>query len=118
MSADEAARPPTVHLVAAEESGDALGGALMGALRRLRPDILFGGVGGRLMVANGIATPFAIDDLSIIGLGAIPRKLPLILRRIRDTAAAVVAARPGSFQSGLWRRQSEKIPRVSEHRQQ
>jgi len=97
MSANEAARPLTVHLVAAEESGDALGGALMGALRQLRPDIVFGGVGGRLMVANGIATPFAIDDLSIIGLGAIPRKLPLILRRIRDTAASVVAARPDAL---------------------
>ena len=95
--ADNAARPLNVHLIAAEESGDALGSALMGALRRLRPDIAFGGVGGHLMDAEELATPFAIEELSIIGASAIPRKLPLILRRIRDTAAAVVAARPDAL---------------------
>lgn len=88
---------PTVHIVAAEESGDVLGAALMRALRTLSPDIAFAGVGGRNMSAEGIASPFPIDELSIIGVGAIARKLPLILRRIRETAGAVVAARPGAL---------------------
>ena len=34
-------RPLKLFLVAAEESGDVLGGALMGALRALRPDVSF-----------------------------------------------------------------------------
>lgn len=89
--------PPTVHLIAAEESGDALGSALMGALRRLDPGVIFGGVGGHLMDAAGLATPFAIEELSIIGASSIPRKLPLILRRIRETADAVIAARPDAL---------------------
>ena len=42
-------RPLKLFLVAAEESGDMLGGALMGALHALRPDVSFGGVGGRAM---------------------------------------------------------------------
>ena len=46
------------------------------------------------MAAAGIASPFPIDDLAIIGVNAIPRRLPMILRRIRETADAIVAARP------------------------
>jgi lipid-A-disaccharide synthase len=86
-----------LYLVAAEESGDALGGALMAALRRLDPGATFAGVGGRAMTAQGIASPFSTDDLSIIGFASIPQKLPLILRRIRQTADAVIAARPDAL---------------------
>ena len=89
--------PATIHLVAAEESGDILGAALMRALRAISPEIQFSGVGGRSMAREGIVSPFPIEDLSIIGIGAIAGKLPLILRRIRETAAAVVAARPDAL---------------------
>lgn len=91
------ARPIKVHLVAAEESGDALGGALMGALRAHHADITFGGVGGRAMESQGLKNPFDTTDLSIIGTASIPCKLPLILRRIRETADAVVAAKPDAL---------------------
>jgi lipid-A-disaccharide synthase len=83
-----------IQLVAAEESGDLLGAALMRALRRQTGVVQFAGLGGRAMAAEGLVSPFAIDELSIIGLAAIPRRLPLILHRIRETAAAVVNARP------------------------
>src|SRR5580704_15195966 len=49
------------------------------------------------MAAVGIESPFAIDDLSIIGLAAIPRKLPTIFRRIRQAAQDVVQARPDAL---------------------
>ncbi len=84
-----------VFLVAGEESGDRLGAALMQALsRRLGSDVQFEGVGGREMAARGVHSPFAIDDLAIIGFSAIPRRLPMILRRIRETADRAIAARP------------------------
>jgi lipid-A-disaccharide synthase len=83
--------------VAAEESGDALGGALMAAWRRLDPGATFAGVGGRAMTAQGIVSPFSTDDLSIIGFASIPQKLPLILRRIAEIADAVIAARPDAL---------------------
>jgi lipid-A-disaccharide synthase len=89
-----AARPLKVFLVAAEESGDRLGAPLMQALRARRPDVAFAGVGGALMTAQGIAPPFPIDDLSIMGFASIPAKLPTILRRIRQTVDAVIAAKP------------------------
>jgi lipid-A-disaccharide synthase len=89
---------PTIHLIAAEESGDALGAALARALvARAGGAVRLSGVGGRAMAAAGIVSPFAIDDLSIIGATAIPRRLPTILRRIRETADAVIAARPDAL---------------------
>jgi len=84
--------------VAAEESGDALGGALAGALSaHYGNDPKLSGVGGRAMASAGIASPFPIDDLAIVGLTAIPRRLPMILRRIRETADAVVTAQPDAL---------------------
>ncbi len=98
MKASAHARPLTLYLVAAEESGDALGGALAQALReRAHGGLKLAGVGGREMTAAGIASPFSIDDLSIIGLTEIPRRLPTILQRIRQTADAVIAARPDAL---------------------
>jgi lipid-A-disaccharide synthase len=84
-----------VFLVAAEESGDRLGAALMRALReRTAGQVRFAGVGGREMAAEGIASLYPIDDLPLIGFSAIPRRLPKILRLMRFTAKAVVARHP------------------------
>jgi lipid-A-disaccharide synthase len=49
------------------------------------------------MAAVGIVSPFPINDLSIIGFDAIPRRLPTIVRRIRQTADAIVAAKPDAL---------------------
>jgi len=91
-------RPLSIYLVAAEESGDVLGAALARALTAREGDALrLAGVGGRAMAAAGIASPFPIDDLSIIGITAIPLRLPTILRRLRETTDAIVAARPDAL---------------------
>jgi len=91
-------RPLSIHLVAAEESGDALGGSLARALRAREGNALkLAGVGGRAMAAAGVASPFPIDDLSIVGFSAIPRRLPIILRRIRETADSIIAALPDAL---------------------
>jgi lipid-A-disaccharide synthase len=98
MRPEPQTRPLSFYIVAAEESGDALGAALVRALKaRHGGAITFNGVGGRAMAAAGIVSPFAIDELSIVGIAAIPRRLPMIFRRIRETAAAVVAARPDAL---------------------
>src|SRR5215510_10797288 len=84
-----------VFLVAAEESGDRLGAALIRALReRAGGAVGFSGVGGREMAAEGVASLYSIDDFSIIGFSAIPRRIPRILSLMRFTARAVVARRP------------------------
>lgn len=91
-------RSLSIHIIAAEESGDALGAALAHALReREGATLRLSGIGGRAMAAAGIKSVFPIDDLSIFGLIAIPQRLPTIFRRIREAAQAVVAARPDAL---------------------
>ena len=98
MTSAPAQRALSIYLVAGEESGDALGGALVRALKQRHAGVLdFAGVGGHTMAAAGIISPFAIEDLSIVGLSAIPQRLPTILRRIRETADAIVAKRPDAL---------------------
>lgn len=93
-----AAAPRTVFLIAAEESGDRLGAGLMRALRdKLGGGVRFVGIGGRHMAEQGLASLFPIAELSIIGFTAIPKRLPMILRRIREATAAVVHERPDAL---------------------
>jgi lipid-A-disaccharide synthase len=84
-----------IFLIATEESGDRLGANLMKVLRqRLGGAVRFEGVGGRAMAREGLVSRFPIEQLSIIGLAAVVKQLPKILRLIRETAAAVTAASP------------------------
>jgi lipid-A-disaccharide synthase len=84
-----------IFLIATEESGDRLGANLMKVLRqRLGGAVRFEGVGGRSMAREGLVSRFPIEELSIIGLAAVVKQLPKILRLIRQTAAAVTEAKP------------------------
>ncbi len=84
-----------VFLIATEESGDRLGANLMKVLRqRLGGAVRFEGVGGRAMAREGLISLFPIEELSIIGLAAVVKQLPKILRLIRHTAEAVTEASP------------------------
>jgi lipid-A-disaccharide synthase len=86
---------PHVFLVAGEDSGDRLGAALIAAIKqRNQGRARFSGVGGAHMAQAGVASLFPLGDLAIIGVAAIPASLPKILQRIRETADAVIAARP------------------------
>ncbi|MGJ5139556.1 lipid-A-disaccharide synthase [Bradyrhizobium oligotrophicum] len=84
-----------ICLVATEESGDRLGASLMKVLRqRLGDGVEFSGVGGRGMTREGLASLFPIEELSIVGFAAVLKQLPKILRLIRGTVDAIVAAQP------------------------
>jgi len=84
-----------IFLIATEESGDRLGANLMKVLRqRLGGAVRFEGVGGQAMARQGLTSLFPIERLSIMGLAAVVTQLPMILRLIRETAAAVTQASP------------------------
>ena len=84
-----------IVLIATEESGDRLGANLMKVLRqRLGGAVRFEGVGGRSMAREGLTSWFPIEELSIIGLAAVVRQLPKILRLIKQTSAAITEAAP------------------------
>ncbi|WP_423866157.1 lipid-A-disaccharide synthase [Bradyrhizobium sp.] len=84
-----------IFLIATEESGDRLGANLMKVLRqRLGGAVRFEGVGGRSMAREGLRSMFPIEELSIVGLAAVVKQLPMILRHIHATAAAVTETSP------------------------
>lgn len=83
-----------VFLVAGEPSGDALGQALMAGLKAEAPGVDFMGIGGPRMCAEGMESLFPMDELSVMGLVEILPKYFHLKRRIRETAEAVIAAKP------------------------
>ena len=84
-----------LFMVAGEHSGDALGGKLMAALHGMRRGrIRYLGAGGEMMAAQGLVSQFPLEDVAVMGPGAVLARLPLILRRIQGTVQAAVAAEP------------------------
>ncbi|HZL30037.1 MAG TPA: lipid-A-disaccharide synthase [Pseudolabrys sp.] len=84
-----------IFIAAGEESGDRLGAPLIAALKRATGGrVRFSGVGGSQMAAQGVPSLFPLGDLAIVGILAIAMSLPKILRRIAETADAVIAANP------------------------
>ena len=82
-----------VFLVTGEPSGDLLGSRLMAALKK-RDVSNFCGVGGHRMEEQGLRSLFPMSDLSLMGLAEVLPKIPLVLRRIRETIAAIRAENP------------------------
>ncbi|MGR3468215.1 MAG: lipid-A-disaccharide synthase [Shimia sp.] len=83
-----------VFITAGEPSGDRLGAALIAGLRKRRPDMELRGVAGPLMQAEGMASLFPMEELSVMGLTEILPKYRSLKRRIRETAQAAIAFRP------------------------
>jgi lipid-A-disaccharide synthase len=87
-----------VALVAGEHSGDQLGYKLMHALRDASEgEVAFSGVGGEAMEAEGLKSLFPISDIAVMGVMPVLARLPSLMARIRETAAAIVAARPDAL---------------------
>jgi lipid-A-disaccharide synthase len=89
------AGPTKIFLIAGEHSGDALGGKLIEALKAQssRP-LELKGVGGGFMGAQGLHSMFPLTELAVMSpLDVLPR-LRHILRRIRESAAAVIEFDP------------------------
>lgn len=88
-------RPLKIMLVAAEASGDVLGAGLARALKaHLGDDVVFVGVGGARMAEQGVASPFDITDLSVLGWLEGLKAYGVVKRRVADTAALAEAERP------------------------
>lgn len=87
---------PRIAIVAGEASGDLLGAGLMRELKRQLPQARFEGVSGPRMRAEGCATLYDVDDLSVIGLEGAAR-IPRVLAARRRLAAHFLARRPALY---------------------
>ena len=66
-----------LFIVAGEHSGDALGAKLMATLnQRRRGRVRYVGVGGAQMAEQGLVSQFPIEDVAVMGAGAILARLP------------------------------------------
>ena len=74
-----------------------LGAKLMQALREMEAEARFSGVGGDAMAAQGLKSLFPLADIAVMGIVPVIKALPTLLARIREAAAAVVAARPDAL---------------------
>jgi lipid-A-disaccharide synthase len=87
--------PLKIMLVAAEASGDALGASLIQALRKAAGvELVFLGVGGPKMAAQGVVSPFDIAQLSILGWLEGLKAYGVVRKRVADTVALVQSERP------------------------
>jgi lipid-A-disaccharide synthase len=116
---------PFVFIIAGEPSGDALGAALIRALReRAGAGLRIAGVGGEQMREEGVDSLVPLSELAVAGLAEVLPHAPNLLRRIRETVAAIRAMRPDAVvtidSSGFcWRvahrlrRRGETLPLIA-----
>ena len=104
---------PLIFVIAGEPSGDGIGGRLMAALtERTGGRVRFAGIGGPAMSAQGQDSQFPMSELTVMGLVEVLPRAPRLMRRMRQTAAAIRSLRPAAVVSidapafcfGVWRR--------------
>ncbi len=84
-----------IWLLAGEASGDVLGGRLIAALKALRPDLEFAGIGGPRMLAAGLNTSlFPMADLAVMGLAEVLPRVVALRRRLNEAVADITERRP------------------------
>ena len=80
----------TVFIIAGEVSGDVLGGRIMSKM----PDVEFIGIGGENMTAAGLKSLFPMSDLSVMGIVEVLFHARTLIRRIKQTVAAILESKP------------------------
>jgi lipid-A-disaccharide synthase len=115
---------PFIFVITGEPSGDALGGALIAALReRVGDGLRVAGIGGERMREQGIESLAPLSDLAIAGVTEVVPRAPVIFRHVRNAVATIRAERPDAVvtidSSGFsWRiaqrlrRRGERLPLI------
>lgn len=91
-----ASRPFRLFIVSGEVSGDNLAVTFIRELKHRLGDreLHISGVGGELLQREGMESLFPASELAVMGFAAVLRRLPQLLRRIRETATAAAEFRP------------------------
>ncbi len=85
----------TIAVVAGEESGNLLASDLVTSLRLYAGrEVRLVGVGGPHLEALGLKSLFDPGEIALMGITAVVKSLPRLIRRIGQTARMIAAAKP------------------------
>jgi len=87
----------TIALVAGEMSGDLLGAELIQSLRVHYPYATFIGIGGERMIAQGLESWYPLETLSVMGIMAVLKRLPQLLRLRKELVRRLIRQQPQVF---------------------
>lgn len=88
MAIKTPAKPLIIGIVAGEVSGDSLGADFMAQMNNLVADIVWVGVGGAKMQAQGLKSIFPLERLAVMGLVEVMSQLPDLLKARRELLSA------------------------------
>jgi lipid-A-disaccharide synthase len=83
-----------VLVVAGEASGDGHGADVVRALKALRPEVTFFGMGGPKLKAAGVELIHGAHEISVMGIAEVLPKIPRILSVMADLERAAAERRP------------------------
>ncbi|MDR1339897.1 MAG: lipid-A-disaccharide synthase [Prevotellaceae bacterium] len=83
-----------IYFVTGEPSGDLLASSLMKVLKERNSGVEFYGVGGETMKPYGLNSLFSMAELTVMGFFEVFPRLPLILKRIKQTVADIERVNP------------------------
>jgi len=83
-----------IYFVTGEPSGDLLASSLIKALREKDPKVEFYGIGGETMSSLGFKSLFNISELTVMGFFEVVPRLPLILKRLKQTVQDIININP------------------------
>ena len=92
-----ASAPLVIGIVAGEVSGDSLGADFMQQMNNLRDDIVWVGVGGAKMQAQGLKSLFPLARLAVMGLVEVLSQLSDLFKARRELLTAFAAAKINWF---------------------
>ena len=85
---------PHFMIVTGEASGDLHGAHLVRALHAQQPDLEICGVGGRYLQAEGVRLLSSSDELAVVGVSEVLKKLKTVLRVYKKLARYLKEQRP------------------------
>lgn len=85
-----------IFLVAAEDSGDALGADVIDALRARQPNVRISGIGGDRMGARGVSSAVDMSGLAVLGLVEGVKAYQRVRRAVEEAADVIAEAAPDS----------------------
>jgi len=82
------------YLISGEASGDLHGANLIKAIKQLRPEAQFTGIGGDQMQGQGMRLLRHYNTFAVMGLVDVLKKLPLIWRTLQETKKNIEQEKP------------------------